>query len=251
MYTSVCMVGAETKLKASLGGRVWTAVLNLITVPAHCSSPPGDPWENAIFWHFFLLFLEHFYIIIAFHHLLLLLFPPLLLVLGLREARLLLKERLFSFPAWTQVSELLYVPLIKNTIKYLCSGWSICSDGFPAGWLHSCLITHFIFLTSSIFPGINWLKIETAEGVNISYSFSSARIGNAALIYLQVHLFSSHFGDRSAHKEVSPGWFGCCLWMYMAGGCSAHQFPILTLSMCISWRTNKFHAEISAFPFWP
>lgn len=164
---------------------------------------------------------------------------------------MLLKERLFSFPAWTQVSELLYVPLIKNTIKYLCSGWSICSDGFPAGWLHSCLITHFIFLTSSIFPGINWLKIETAEGVNISYSFSSARIGNAALIYLQVHLFSSHFGDRSTHKEVSPGWFGCCLWMYMAGGCSAHQFPILTLSMCISWRTNKFHAEISAFPFWP
>lgn len=249
MYTSVCMVGAETKLKASPDGRVWTAVLNPITLPAHCSGPH----EKLQFSDTFFLFFEHFYVIIAFFSLF---FPfPLLFLFfkgeGLREERLLLKERLFSFPTGTQVPELLHVPLIKNTIKYLCSGWSICSDGFPAGWLHSCLITHFIFLTSSVSPGINWFKIETAEGVNISYSFSSAGIGNAALIYLQVHLFSGGFGDQSAHKEVSPGWFGCCFWMYMAGGCSAHQFPPLTLFMCISWRANWFHAEISSFPFWP
>lgn len=66
-----------------------------------------------------------------------------------------------------------------------------------------------------------------------------------------MRLFSRGLGTALNIQTCPPGWVGCCLWLYGVGQCSTHPSPILTLSMCISWRTNKFHAEIPAFPFWP
>lgn len=77
----------------------------------------------------FLFFFEHFDIIIV-----IFLSPNCCSSrgVGFRGTRFILKASLFSFPAWTQVTELLYSPFIRNTIKYLYSGRSVCSDEFPA-----------------------------------------------------------------------------------------------------------------------
>lgn len=138
------------QIRLGMNGGTWANKLLL---------PPRWPTKYCIFLTLFLLFLEHFYMIIASPP------PPLnccsLRGVNLKGASFILKERLFSFPAWTQVTELLCVPLIRNTIKYLYSGRSICSDEFPAGQCHSRLITCVVFLTRSIFPGINWLKTDS------------------------------------------------------------------------------------------